>query len=126
MDDGSGSAFRVGCRRGDDAAGRGHVVQQPAGRAVRRVHRTQEAPRLGQQLAHRRRAQLREVCAAVHRPEVRYVSAGSMAQCEDGATSSMASANLPANWRLAGGSEICSPGTQRAKEKFSSMWQFVV
>eukprot|EP00958_Prasinococcus_capsulatus_P029960 scaffold7820_cov363-Prasinococcus_capsulatus_cf.AAC.4 len=47
------------------------VVEQAARVAVRSVHRAQEAPRLGQQLARRGGAQLREACAAMDGPEVR-------------------------------------------------------
>ena len=51
------------------------MAEQAAGRAVGRVHRAQEAPGLRQQFAHGRRAQLREVRAAVDRAEVRDVPA---------------------------------------------------
>lgn len=49
------------------------VVEKAAGRAVGRVHRAQEAPRLGQELADRRRLELGEESATVDRPEVRDV-----------------------------------------------------
>lgn len=60
----------VGGSRNNATCG-GEVTKQAARRAIRRVHRAQEAPGLRQQLAHRCGAQLRKVRAAVDRPEVR-------------------------------------------------------
>lgn len=50
------------------------VVEQPARAAVRRVDRAQEPPALGQQLPDCRSPELREVGAAVDRPEVGQVA----------------------------------------------------
>mmetsp|Transcript_39338 Transcript_39338/g.67502 ORF Transcript_39338/g.67502 Transcript_39338/m.67502 type:complete len:253 (+) Transcript_39338:79-837(+) len=47
------------------------MIEQSARRAVGRVHGAEEAPRVRQQLAHSRGAQLREEGAAVDRAEVR-------------------------------------------------------
>eukprot|EP00955_Chlamydomonas_euryale_P113642 366228-Chlamydomonas_euryale.AAC.34 len=58
----------------DDLAGGRKVVEKAAGAPVWSVHRAHEAPRLGQQLAHRRGAQLCKVGAAMHRPEVGQVA----------------------------------------------------
>ena len=67
----------------DGAAAR-EVVEQAARRAVGRVHRAEEAPRVGEQLAHRRGAQLREEGAAVDGAEVRDVPPVVEALCDDG------------------------------------------
>mmetsp|Transcript_47277 Transcript_47277/g.124727 ORF Transcript_47277/g.124727 Transcript_47277/m.124727 type:complete len:201 (+) Transcript_47277:1934-2536(+) len=67
--DGVGGPQR--CPLRDEAGCLGEMVQQPARRAVRCVHWAQEAPRLGQQLAHRGGLHLCKVLPAVHGGEVR-------------------------------------------------------
>lgn len=57
-----------GAGRGRDLALHGEVVEQAAGGSVRGVHRADEAPRIGQQLAPLRSAHLKEEGAAVDRP----------------------------------------------------------
>ena len=52
------------------------MVEQAAGGPIGGVHRAQEAPGVGQQLAHGRGAHLGEEGAPVNGPEVRYVPAG--------------------------------------------------
>lgn len=52
------------------AAGRGEVGEQAARRAVGRVNRADESPRLGPQPPHRGRAQLGKVGAPVHGAKV--------------------------------------------------------
>ena len=68
-------ALGVSCRLRDDLTASRQVAQQATRCAIGRVHGAQEAPGVGQQLAHGRRAQLREVGTPVHAPEVRYVPA---------------------------------------------------
>ena len=46
------------------------MIEQAAGRSVRRVDGAEEPPGFRQQLPHRRRPHLREVGAAVDAPEV--------------------------------------------------------
>lgn len=59
---------------GDDLTKSCHVVHQPTGLPVRGVHGAQEAPGLGQQLAHRRGSHLGEGGPSVDAAEVREVA----------------------------------------------------
>jgi hypothetical protein len=59
---------------GDELARVRQVIEQSTWRPIRRVHRAQETPRVGQQLSHRRRLELGEEGSSVDTPEVREVS----------------------------------------------------
>ena len=54
--------------------GHGEVVEESAGRPVRRVDGTDESPGVGQQRPHLRRPHLLEEGAPVDGPEVRHVA----------------------------------------------------
>ena len=60
---------------GDDAGVGREMVEQSTGGTVRSVDRAEEAPRFGQQLAHRRCPQLSKVGATMDGSEVRQVPA---------------------------------------------------
>ena len=69
--DGGRGILGVVRRVRDDATCGREVVEQAAGGAIWSMHWAQEAPGLGQQLAHGRGAQLRKVGSPMHRAEVR-------------------------------------------------------
>ncbi len=82
------NSHRVRVAEGWEAGPR-QVVQQTAGRTIRRVYRADEAPRLWKQLTDRCGLHLGEESTAVNAAEVRQVTQEVELVCNDGETSDL-------------------------------------